>query len=149
MYKFLLSLVLSTVLTNLSAQSNSFNITKLDSSENFYSKIQKEIIHKNIGVFADTTFSSDQLILQVIKYINFEANHSEKTIWTIIDKYEFNKNHKIEKSEHWITDNNSKMCKCGDWQFKTKGILTLRRPYPNCARKVFDCDLSGDVARIK
>lgn len=99
---------------------------------------------QSIGTFQDTLFSADHTIHQIIRYKNFEAPHSEKAIWTIIDKYEFNEKKQIEKIEHWKTDNAGKICKCGNWQFRRKGIFVVVRPYPGCLKKGFNCDVNGD-----
>jgi hypothetical protein len=143
---FFLFLALIT-LSRVSAQSSTFNITKLDSSENFYSKIQSEIRNKNIGDFTDTVFDAAGYPHVLIKYSNFVSKYSEGAIWTIVNKYEFNQNRGVEKIEHWKTDNINKICKCGNWQYKTKGIWSLQRPYPNCKKKEFTCDSTGAPAK--
>lgn len=118
-------------------------ITKTDSTTSFFTQIQSDIKNKSIGTFRDTIFQSDHRILQIIQYTNFESPMDDRSVWTIIDKYEFGNKDRLEKMEHWKTDNISRICRCGDWQYKRKGIVSLRRPFPNCNKKEFDCDING------
>lgn len=118
-------------------------ITKTDSTISFFTQIQGDIKNKSIGTFRDTIFQSDHRILQIVQYTNFESPIDDRSIWTIIDKYEFGNKDRLEKMEHWKTDNISRICRCGDWQYKRKGIVSLRRPFPKCDKKEFDCDING------
>lgn len=139
-----LFLLLCTISGKLCAQSDRwFLITKTDSATSFFTQIQSEIKNKSIGTFRDTIFQTDHRILQITKYTNFESPLDDRSVWTIIDKYEFGNNNRLEKMEHWKTDNISRICRCGDWLYKRKGIVSLRRPFPNCNKKEFPCDING------
>lgn len=144
----LIPILLICIITGqLSAQADRFVITKTDSTTSFYTQLQNEIKKRSIGTFRDTVFHPDHSIRQITKYTNFESPTDSKLIWTIIDKYEFRINNQLEKMEHWKTDNISRICKCGAWQYRTKGALSLRRPYPNCNKKEFQCDTNGDPVK--
>jgi hypothetical protein len=147
MQRLLLLLLIFIISGKLCAQADRFVITKPDSTTSFYAQLQTEIKNRSIGIFRDTVFYPDHSIRQITKYTNFEAPTDTKLVWTIIDKYEFGSNHQLEKMEHWKTDNISRICKCGDWQYRTKGALSLRRPFPNCNKKEFQCDANGDPVK--
>lgn len=147
MYRIFLFLCSLLIIPNLYGQITNFNITRLDSSEHFYSKIQGEIKNKSIGTFRDTIFADNYIIYQIISYRNFEAPDDSKSIWTIVDKYEYRPFGKVEKIEHWKTDNQGNICKCGSWQLQRKGIWVAIKPYPRCAKKSFRCNSAGDPIR--
>jgi len=143
MNKYLLAYLLIIITTHSHAQMGIYNITKLDSTENFFTKIQSEIKIKTIGIYTDTIFTIENTVHQIIKYNNFQSTNEVNSIFTIIDKYEF-KNGRVEKVEHWKTNNTNTICKCGDWQYKRKGLISLHRLYPKCNYEHFICSTNGD-----
>lgn len=147
MKNVILIFILIIISTQLLSQINNNKLTQIDSTETFYSKIQKEILFKELGKSSLIFYNTDSSIFQLIKFENFIPNVNSNNIWTIIDKFQYDKNGLVEKSEHWKTDNKSKMCKCGTWQLSRKGNWTfVNGPpgYPKCNTKEFDCDSFGN-----
>lgn len=126
-------------------------ITRIDTSKNetIYGKIQLEIVHKEIGRFGDTTYDADGKIYQVIRYQNFIPKESPNDIWTYVNKYVYDKRGRVEKAEHWKTDNRGSICKCGTWQRDRSGIWVVMRAYPKCNIIRFDCDQYGEPLKKK
>lgn len=146
---FITLLLLLVPFCNAIGQNTEYNITILDSAETFFSKIQKEIRNKEQGTFSDTFYNAAGTIVQITRYTNFTSKESGGHTWTFVDKYLYNQKNMVEKVEHWKTDNTSRMCKCGSWQYKTKGILVLKRPYARCRKPGFDCDSKGEEVSTK
>lgn len=125
------------------AQRPSYNITVLDSSETFYSKLQAEIKNREAGVFSNTSFDSASKMVIITRYTNFILKGQFGTTWTIIQREKFDEKQHLQQEEFWKTDNNGMICRCGSWQLRTKGIWVVKTPYPSCSGKKFNCDNDG------
>jgi len=125
------------------AQLSRFNITSLESPETYYSKIQSEKRVKETGIYSDTIMNGTSSVITVIRYNNFISKESAGQIWTIIDKFQYGPSHELQKSEHWKTNNDGQICRCGDWLIRRNGIGSLREPHASCNNKKFDCDEEG------
>ncbi len=125
------------------SQASSYNITILDSTETFYTKLQAEIKNREPGVFSNTAYDSVAKMVVITKYTNYIPKGQLGNTWTTIQREKYDEKNRLQQEEFWKTDNNGMICRCGSWQLRTKGIWVVKVPYPSCSSKKFSCGIDG------
>ncbi len=138
-----ISLIFSLTLLQGQSQSITNRPVENDSTLNTFQLVQKEIKTKEIGTFEYNYYFDDGSIHSKISIQNFYATKDGVTIWTILAKYEYNKNGQLTNRSFWKANNIDKACACNVWYEKVKPMSYMTIYHPRCKKIKLNCDSNG------